>query len=194
MNTPTITVADFQLCEYQTRSLEHDFAYYRNQLLADNKLYSSFKDTSVNLITNQTKVSNLNDVDSSKTVREKDASDIPAKDIPVFNVNYSENVTTHYSSSIDDNSLKSFIRKFERAYKNHGVNVELHWRFQLEANFENNDNYIFWFHDNFKSGSKNKKKTWSDAKKTLEHRFDPFSRLGLIKVNFMLHSMRQYAY
>lgn len=194
MGTPTTTVADFQLREYQTRSLEHDFAYYRNQLLADNKLYSSFKDTSVSLLSNQTQVLSLNDAGSSTFTREKDHSDIPAKDIPVFNVKYSECTTNPDSSSSDDLSLNSFIRKFERAYKNHGVNVELHWLFHLEASFENNDNYSSWFLQNFKLGAKNKKKTWSEAKKTLEHRFDPFARLGLIKVNFMLHSMRQYSH
>ncbi|KAG2204160.1 hypothetical protein INT47_011643 [Mucor saturninus] len=89
-------------------------------------------------------------------------------------------------------SLQTFIRKFERAYLNYGVNIELHWLFHLEASFENNNSYNSQFIQNFKSSSRNKPKTWNEAKANLECRFDPVARLGLIKVGFMLHSMRMY--
>ncbi|KAI7869627.1 uncharacterized protein EV154DRAFT_571107 [Mucor mucedo] len=62
----------------------------------------------------------------------------------------------------------------------------------LNASFENNNSYNSWFIQNFKSSSRNKPKTWTEAKATLECRFDPVDCLGLIKINFMLHSMRMY--
>ncbi|KAI7879322.1 uncharacterized protein EV154DRAFT_576212 [Mucor mucedo] len=190
MDLETTTMEEFNLREAKVRSLKHDITYWKNQLVDANLLYTSFKETSVSHISHLANVMKLDDSDKALT-KPKDHSDIPAKEIPVFDVKYTDLDTNPDIHSTDDYSLKSFIRKFERAYKNYDVDVEVHWLFHLEASFENNDLYCNWFQQNFKAIGKGKKKSWSDAKKILEHRFDAAARLGLIKVNFMLHSMRQ---
>ncbi|KAI7882290.1 uncharacterized protein EV154DRAFT_485617 [Mucor mucedo] len=194
MDVLPATIDDSNLRELQLNTIRRDIAHWNAQIVVNNDLYTSCKQTSVKLITSLAQVMKLDDAETVSEKRQKDHSDIPAKEIPVFDVKYSDFDSNPDVHNPEDYSLKSFIRKFERVYKNYGVDVELHWLFHLEASFENNDLYNNWFHQNFKSELKNKKKSWSDAKKVLEHRFDASARLGIVKTNMMLYNLKQYSH
>ncbi|KAI7864007.1 uncharacterized protein EV154DRAFT_572594 [Mucor mucedo] len=164
MRTDTSTIPEFQIREYKIKSIAQDLEYYRKARVSANSLFASFKDTSVNLLANQTQILSF----------ESQANKV---DIPVFDVSFPDHICHPDIYAVDDHSLQTFIRKFERAYLNYGVNIELHWLFHLEASFENNNSYNSWLIQNFKSTSSNKPKTWNEAKATLECRFDPVARL-----------------
>ncbi|KAI7863246.1 uncharacterized protein EV154DRAFT_587147 [Mucor mucedo] len=122
MRTSTSTIPEFQLHQHKINAIAQYLEYYRNALVSANTLFASFKDTS-----------------------EKDHSDIPAKEIPVFDVKFLDLVTNPDIHATEDDSLQTFKRKFECTYLNYGVDVERHWFFHLEASFENNNSYNSWF-------------------------------------------------
>ncbi|KAI7888472.1 uncharacterized protein EV154DRAFT_517537 [Mucor mucedo] len=192
MDVLPTSIDDSNLRDLHLTTIRHDIAHWNAQIVTNNEMYTSYKQTSVKLITILAQIIKLDDAKSVSEKKQKDHSDIPAMEIPVFVVKYSDFDSNPDVRNPEDYSLKSFICKFERVYNYYGVDVELHWLFHLEASFENNDLYKNWFRQNFKSGLKNKKKSWSDAKKIMEHRFDPSARLGLVKTNVMLRGLKQY--
>jgi hypothetical protein len=127
-----------------------DTNYWSEQCIIATNLISSWEEASVSSLAANAKMLSLKEVPS---VHVKDHNDIPARDIPRFNIKKSplHRYETNNRNEKDTRpTLDEFIRNFERVYKSHRVDIKKHWFFHLESCFEKNDLDYSWFQQTIK--------------------------------------------
>ncbi|KAI8970105.1 hypothetical protein BDF20DRAFT_104024 [Mycotypha africana] len=124
----------------------------------------------------------------------QDGRAIKPKDLPIFEVkpsNYKDFDNELNPNSInatnDNYSLETFILKFERVYKDNKVNVNKHWRYNLESCLEKTKIGREFYTSNIR----NKKLSWKEVKQLLKNRFDIASKCKTFQCNTMLLNLKQ---
>lgn len=126
-----------------------------------------------------------------------DTSNSPARntrivsgDLPAFSVD--PYVIAEKHNFTGENPFNLFIRKFERVFKDKGVDIEKEWLTHLETCFETT-RFAKWFQHNLKSPvvESKRKLTWSAACDILRERFDLASRTNVDQWNQRLLKFKQ---
>jgi ribosomal protein L21E len=176
--------------------LQNKITFLKNSIQLNNELLVSYeRKIKIQLELNK-KLTKNGSVAKANPIREKD--------LPVFNVkpsnmirnlnsNHINDPNKDFMADIDDHSLKSFIRKFERVFKNYNVDIKVHWFEYLESCFEKKTSAFNWFVEHIKNPVENNKKklSWNQAKDLLASRFDIASKNNIIHSNKLLLKIKQ---
>jgi hypothetical protein len=188
-----LTTEDLNSRDFTLGRLNSDITTWSNMSNRTMEPLSVWKKTSAIDSATKAKLLSLN---NTVTPIIKDHSQIPTKELPIINVKPSSYIPIGENSQVDASptmSLDTFIRRFERVYTNHDVDVNEHWFFHLEACFEKDDLNHTWFQQVIKPNYIRSKSeyTWKHAKQVMKQRYDFSHGNGISASNIRLINMRQ---